>query len=257
MVKQGRNRPLVGLLAGMAGLVLIALAAFFVEHRGIVDRLGKAVDSVAEANYLYDVTARIEGSGLSERRTIILSGVSDKERQKDISRLIGAVRGVHTVRWEATDDAPPIVWHVRWDGRRIQLNGKVAAADWRTEIENTARRLFPNAEIRNDMQVVAGKAIPKWPRAATIVLEQLAQLDSGDGEISGSIATVLGVARSQLTRVAITRTLDAGLPSGYTGRTVINLANASQSQIDVKGSLTIPVGMLATAPQPAEGPRQP
>lgn len=235
----------------MAGLVLIALAAFFVEHRGIVARLGKAVDTVAASNYLYDLSARIEGSGLTVRRVILLSGVGDETRQKEIGSLIGAIRGIHAVRWEAGEQIAPVVWHARWDGRRIALNGGVVGADWGAEVENTARRLFPSATVTNDMRIVAGKPAPKWPRAATVALEQLASLETGDAEISGTVVTVLGVATTAQTRADIDRTLDVGLPNGYTGRAIVSLPDAPAQPSRLDGSLRISVDV--TKPQQDSG----
>ncbi|WP_439574628.1 OmpA family protein [Phreatobacter sp.] len=114
-------------------------------------------------------------------------------------------------------------WSARREGNALTLSGHVAPDGSRAQLLEAARRLMPDVEVTDLMEVVRGG--PSTALGAGLLgLQQLARVTSGSATLTGSAFTFTGTAADAATRAAIAHALST-LPQGIERRG-INLAIA-------------------------------
>jgi outer membrane protein OmpA-like peptidoglycan-associated protein len=174
------------LRSGLVATFVLALLAFFVRSGAIERELttGVAERLVAQGQDW----AAISVSG----RDVMLSGTAPStEAVESAVALAANVPGVRGVTDETTllAIASPYVWTAERAGRLVTLSGNVPSEAARNALLVSARRVFPEAEIHDQMTLARGASASFGP-ATRFVLDRLAGMSTGtltitDGTLSG------------------------------------------------------------------------
>ncbi len=108
----------------------------------------------------------------------------------------------------------PFVWAVKKSGAGIELSGFAPSDDDRDRLNARAKSLFGSMSI-SDHSAVADGSPEGWSKAASVALEQLAQLRSGEAAISDRDLTFSGEAPNEQAASAVRRTLKLDVPQNF------------------------------------------
>ena len=174
------------LRGGLVATVLLALVAFFVRSGAIERRLTTDVAERLVAQGQDWAAISISG------RDVILSGTAPStEAVQSAVALAANVDGVRGVTDETVllPVVSPYVWSGERAGRLVTLSGSVPSEAARNALLVNARRVFPDAEIHDQMTLGRGAAA-SYGAATRFALERLAgmavgQLTLTDGILAG------------------------------------------------------------------------
>jgi outer membrane protein OmpA-like peptidoglycan-associated protein len=145
--------------------------------------------------------ARLGGgrASLTDRRVEVTGRTDDEALATAVpGEVRTAVQGACEVEPRITVTPPPepdLVWAANYTGRELVLEGQVPAPETRDALLAQARRQFPDAQVRDAMQVVPGRA-QTWSRVAELGLGSLVGTRSGRAELRRRELTVTGDAMS-------------------------------------------------------------
>ncbi len=113
---------------------------------------------------------------------------------------------------------PHLNWSVEADGEgRITLEGEVPNSQTRSDLMAASKRLFPKAEVRDQMVVVQSFA-KNWNRVAQTGISLLSKLRKGRATLSGQELVVSGEAKDTAVASAVKGQLKKLSVRGYSGR---------------------------------------
>jgi OOP family OmpA-OmpF porin len=159
-----------------------------------------------------------DGSVSLENLDLSISGVApSSEAYEDVVGALGNLpAGLRLA--ENAIEIPAVSPHrfgVERDENSLVLNGFAPSFEVRTIAAETAQRLFPEAEIDNQMRIASGPVTPGvWATGADYVLEQLARLKSGSGAIVDDVISVSGEAAS-ISSYEEARAALGAVPTGF------------------------------------------
>lgn len=120
---------------------------------------------------------------------------------------------------------PPVVdpysWTAHSTGSQVVLNGYAPSDKVREEIVSHAKAAFPKASVSDRMELAEG-ALAGHGKAAMTIIDQLAALRTGDGQIRASQITVTGMADDEYTAGKVRQALKAKIPGAYKTSDTIN-----------------------------------
>lgn len=178
------------LRSGLVATVFLALLAFFMRSGAIEHDLTSEVAErlVAQGQDWASITV----SG----RDVVLSGTAPStEAVESAVALAANIDGVRAVT-DATDLLPvasPYVWTGRKAGKMVTLLGNVPSESARNALLVAARRVFPDAEIHDEMKLARG-ATGGFNAATRFALTRLAGLADGTLTLTDGMLSVTGVA---------------------------------------------------------------
>ncbi len=164
-------------------------------------------------------------------RTLSISGLTRSEEiAETLPKQVRAAANracteTVTLRVEVPPE-PDLNWRATFDEKVLRLSGEVPGLDVRKVIIDLAAKLYPKAEVIDDLKVANAKS-EKWPKIATKALELLAKLRRGSAQIDGTILTLRGEASDTATQTAIHEQLKAGLAKGYEADVKIEVKSAA------------------------------
>jgi OOP family OmpA-OmpF porin len=207
-----------GVLAGAAERLFDGFAVDtddLVASRGVPD-LAQWNGGTAFA--LEQLAKLTNGSVSLENLDLSISGVAPGS---DIyEEVIGALDDLPAgLRLAQNGIEVPSVSPHRFDVERqegsLVLTGFAPSFEVRSIASETAQRLFPDAQIDNQMRIASGPVTPGvWATGADYVLEQLARLKMGSGSVVDDVISVSGEAAS-ISSYEEARAALAVLPTGF------------------------------------------
>jgi OmpA-OmpF porin, OOP family len=108
----------------------------------------------------------------------------------------------------------PFVWAIKKSGAGIEISGFAPSDDDRDKLSARAKSLFGSMLISDHSDVADGSP-EGWRKTASVALEQLAQLRSGEAAISDRDLTFSGEAPDEQTASAVRRTLKLDVPQNF------------------------------------------
>lgn len=200
------------LRSGLIATVGLALLAFFVRSGAIERQLtGEVAERLVGQGQDW---AAISVSG----RDVLLTGTAPStEAVESAVALAANVPGVRGVTDETTllPVASPYVWTAERAGKLVTLSGNVPSEAARNSLLVGARRVFPDAEIRDEMTLARG-ATPSFGAATRFVLERLAGMSEGRLTITDGILAGRGTAANAAAYQAGRQAFEANGPSVVT-----------------------------------------
>lgn len=123
-----------------------------------------------------------------------------------------------------TPPEPDLKWQaVRTiDPDRLELSGDVPDSETRSSLVEQARKLFPKAEIEDQMRVAPARG-ERWPTVAESGLELLSRLRDGRIVLDKQHLIIQGNAADTATLAAVRQRLEAVLPKNYSGSHLIEV----------------------------------
>lgn len=120
---------------------------------------------------------------------------------------------------------PPVVdpysWTAHSTGSQVVLGGYAPSDKVREEIVAHAKAAFPKATVSDRMELAEG-ALASHGKAAMTIIDQLAALRAGDGQIRAGQITVTGMADDEDTAGKVRQALKAKIPGAYKTSDTIN-----------------------------------
>jgi outer membrane protein OmpA-like peptidoglycan-associated protein/osmotically-inducible protein OsmY len=110
--------------------------------------------------------------------------------------------------------AKPYVWSVAKGGDGVVLSGYAPSDEDKGRLAQRAKSLFGNMAFSDRTDLAAG-APDGWGKAASIAIEQLAQLKSGEAAFRDRELTFSGLATDEQTATAVRRTLKLDVPQNF------------------------------------------
>jgi len=197
------------LRSGLIATVLLSLVAFFVRSGPVEHELTAEVAERLVAQGQDWAAISISG------RDVTLSGTAPStEAVQSALALAATVPGVRDVT-DATVLLPiasPYVWTAEKAGALVTLSGNVPSEAARNALLVSARRVFPDAEIHDQMTLARG-ATPAFGASTRFALERLAGMSAGKLTITDGILAGTGTAAN----TAAYEAGKAAFASGATG----------------------------------------
>jgi outer membrane protein OmpA-like peptidoglycan-associated protein len=183
--------------------------------RGAIDRdawLAGAVFSVRSLSGLKRGEAELAMLNLS-----IKGEAKTSDAYRDIRTALSKRRpaGIGLTREDIMPPAArPFVWNVKKSGAGIVLTGFAPSDDERARLGARAKSLFGAMAISDNVDIADG-APDGWGKAASVALDQLGRLRSGEASISDRELTFAGEAADEQTASAIRKTLKLDVPQNF------------------------------------------
>lgn len=183
--------------------------------RGPVDRdawLAGAVFSLRNLSELKRGEAELAMLNLS-----IKGEAKTSDAYRDVRTALAKRRpaGIGLTREEiAPPVVRPFVWAIKKGGAGVEISGFAPSDDDRDRLGARAKSLFGSMSISDHMDVADGSP-EGWRKTASVALEQLAQLRSGEAAISDRDLTFSGEAPDEQTASAVKRTLKLDVPQNF------------------------------------------
>lgn len=178
------------LRSGLVATVVLALLAFFMRSGAIERELtGEVAERLVAQGQDW---AAISVSG----RDVLLTGTAPStEAVESAVALAATVPGVRGVSNETAllPIASPYAWTAARAGKLVTLAGNVPSEAARNALLVSARRVFPDAEIHDEM-VLARGATPSFGATTRFALERLAGMAEGSLTITDGILSGKGTA---------------------------------------------------------------
>jgi outer membrane protein OmpA-like peptidoglycan-associated protein/osmotically-inducible protein OsmY len=175
-----------------------------------------------EADLRTRTQAAVTGAGLRwatatfEGRDALITGSAldetDPEKAKRVVRDVWGVR-VADSRVALVEKAETYLWYASRAGNRIRLRGMVPNDATRGAIVGSARKLFAQDQVEDEMQLRRG--VPSedtWLTGINFALRQLGGLKTGEVRLEGLGLSVVGDAGTSETYRAIKTALQGSLP---------------------------------------------
>ncbi len=105
--------------------------------------------------------------------------------------------------------APVFVFHAESDDAQVTLSGFVGSEAERTALLGQAKKLFPERNVVDDLQIASG-APAKFAVGAGFALRSLAQLQSGKASLLDNVTTLSGQARPGMDAASVAAALAGG-----------------------------------------------
>jgi len=110
--------------------------------------------------------------------------------------------------------AKPFVWGALFEAGSVTLSGHVPNDVSKAELTKTARELFGDASVIDQMQLASG-APDNWAQVTLTALNQLSRLQSGKAVLSDTNLTFEGTASDESTAKDVASKVRLGLPAIY------------------------------------------
>lgn len=208
--------------------------------------------------------ARLGGGSMAlQDRRLDIAGQADEEDlvaavPADVRSSVQSACDVNATIAYQPPREPETRWSARRDGERIVLAGDVTSGSTRIALLAQARRLIPNAQVRDDMSVVENKS-KHWPRAAEVALASLAEVDTGEAVVQRQTVSVTGETRYEPSIIERVRErLRRDLPRNYSGREQITMQRPPvQTPVQPPPAVNPPGTLPGTPPVIALPPLRP
>lgn len=200
--------------------------------RGSIDRrqwLTGAVFSVRSLSGLKRGEAELANLNLS-----IKGEAKTSAAYREIKTALATRRpaGVGLAREDiALPIARPFVWSIKKSGSGIAVSGFAPSDEEREKLGARTKSLFSTMSISDRTDIAAG-APDGWGKAASIALEQLAQLRLGEASIADRELTFSGEAADEQIASAVKKTLKLQVPQNFR---IIDQIRFSKPDIVVPG----------------------
>ncbi len=167
---------------------------------------------------LQQLAAMKRGSVDLDNLDISLSGeASDVPAYKGIKTALrsGLPAGTKLISDKVTPPVvSPYVWGAQSTGSQVVLTGYAPSEKVREDLVAHAKAAFPKAKVSDRMDLADG-ALPSYPKAAMALIDQLAQLRSGEASIQASQVTISGMAEDEDTAGRVRQALKSKVPGAY------------------------------------------
>ena len=121
---------------------------------------------------------------------------------------------------------PNLTWTAQAADKTVTLAGEVPNSAVEQALVETAKKLFPKAELNSDLHVRPSQT-KKWPKVALVALNALSKLRLGSARLEGQLLALSGEAPDTATATAIKEQLKASMPKGYRARADIEVKSAA------------------------------
>lgn len=110
--------------------------------------------------------------------------------------------------------ASPFSWHVIVKANQVKMDGHVPPGPAHDKIIEMAKEAFPKAAIVDKMVDASG--MPEgWLDAISVVLRQMAQLETAETRITDNLVNFMGHAQKEVTSERVASALRIGIPESY------------------------------------------
>jgi outer membrane protein OmpA-like peptidoglycan-associated protein len=187
---------------------------------------------------------------LTDRDLTVSGEAQNTAAFKDVkAALAGTAKGVGKISDEV---GPPVVspyaWLAKLTSNQVVLSGFIPSESLRTELLAAARKAFGQTPVVDRMELAAG-APKDWGKAAIITIDQLATLQDGSAELSGTQLSLSGNATDDGVAAATGKAFKSKVPGSFktveaikglrpsipTVRPYVTRIEAQGSSIDVTG----------------------
>ncbi|MCL2714627.1 MAG: OmpA family protein [Alphaproteobacteria bacterium] len=172
---------------------------------------GLPLDSADPASPCHDSLIAVDG-----RDAVLCARAFSEDGRRATVAAVAAVGGVRKVIDETAlvAEERPFVWSVERNVVRVKLSGSAPLPAVQAALVETAHKYLGKVDVEDSMKFARG-APPHFEAAATLLVEQIARLQSGSIRISDGSVSLSGMARELGDREAVAGALTT-LPEGFT-----------------------------------------
>ncbi len=228
------------IFAGIAAMLVTGYFAIFFERGEGLLRSVRFIPAKLQGQ----VEAALKGSGAEwaqvemDGQKAILSGLAPSEADREDAIVAakhaagpggtwwGGITKVEAEQIKLAAPRKPYEWKaILGAGRRVSLQGYVPGQRFRRALVAEALKLFPGG-VEDQMAVAGGQPTGDWLDAATVSLQQLARLQSGEARVEDTVVKVFGQSPDAAVHATILEALQ-NVKRPYVGQAEMSLANSA------------------------------